>query len=619
MTHGKQWSDFLHLRTLARGTGRYAVLGFVCSLVTSASLCMLLLLSGLLVEGIAAVWAAAGGNEAGQARWSHFFEPLLGRTDGSDEIGRLWTLSLVVLGVGLVWGLGRYGELWSLVQRSSLVTSRLRRALHRQFYRVGVAYELEQGSLPVADLFLRDTAQMRAGLEAWWELLWRQPLQLVTLVGPALLLAPDLAVLFLAVTGVVVLLGVELVRLLRGGYQRRLNQVREAQRLLLELLRMVPVVRANAMEEHEGQRFEQLLNHSETWERGSRRLWAFVWPSAVVSAVGVLAFYIGFLGIKVAARQLTVGEAVVVSLGLLGCVGPAQAVWALLSRLGQALPAASRLAEFLSLEAPLAQAPDARFLDPQREEIRFEEVSKRHQGRWALDRFSLSLPVGSCTALVSLDPDSLRTLALLLVRLIDPEQGRILIDGTDIRELTLESLRAQVGIALEGMYVFSDTVAANISCGDPSIPLVRVTEAAKVAHAHQFIQRLPYGYDTLIGPLGVSLTTGEQFRVALARLVLRDPAIAVIEEPTEGLDADTKTLVDDTMRRFRLQRTMIFLARRMSTLRNADRVVVVHEGQVVGVGTHLELSQQMELYRHIQYVLTHRKPEALVAGSHLSV
>jgi ATP-binding cassette subfamily B protein len=189
----------------------------------------------------------------------------------------------------------------------------------------------------------------------------------------------------------------------------------------------------------------------------------------------------------------------------------------------------------------------------------------------------------------------------LIPRFLDPAEGQVLIDGQDIRLVTLESLRTQVALVLQSELVFSDTVAGNIGCGDPSYGLPHIVDAAKIAHAHNFIQRLPQGYDTAIGDQGETLTTGQQFRIALARAILRDPTVVVIEEPPTHLDEDTKNLLDDTLMRFCPGRTVIFLPHRLSTIRTCDSIVILHDGKIATTGNHHDLTISSELYRHLQY------------------
>jgi ATP-binding cassette, subfamily B, bacterial len=190
----------------------------------------------------------------------------------------------------------------------------------------------------------------------------------------------------------------------------------------------------------------------------------------------------------------------------------------------------------------------------------------------------------------------------LLLRFVDPAQGSIKIDGRDLRSVTLESLRTQIAVVRCDDLVFNDTVLNNIGCGDTGYSVPQVIEAAKLAHAHQFIQRLPYGYETVIGNLGFALKLGERYRIALARAILRDPAVLIIEEPQEPLDDDTKTLIDDTLNRVVKGKTVIFLPHRISTVNRCDGVLVLHEGRVHTAGVHKELLKTNALYRHLYYV-----------------
>jgi ATP-binding cassette subfamily B protein len=201
----------------------------------------------------------------------------------------------------------------------------------------------------------------------------------------------------------------------------------------------------------------------------------------------------------------------------------------------------------------------------------------------------------------------------LIPRFLDPTVGEIRIEDKNIRWVTHESLRAQVALVMQDDLVFSDTVLNNIGCGDPAYSLPQIIEAAKLAHAHQFIEKLPYGYETLIGDHGHALRPGQQFRIALARALLRDPSVLVIEEPTGPIDDDTLALLDDTLERVGFGRTIIFLAQRLSTLRNVDRVFLIRDGRLEASGSHRDLRQTSEAYRRLPIVADATGPEPATA------
>jgi ABC-type multidrug transport system fused ATPase/permease subunit len=270
----------------------------------------------------------------------------------------------------------------------------------------------------------------------------------------------------------------------------------------------------------------------------------------------------------------------------------------------QAGRAAERIHEYLDRVPSVSQAVGAKFLEPLADEIRFESVTwQTDDGTQSpnLKGLDLVIPAGETTALLSVDPREARAVAWLLARFIDPHEGRVVIDGQDIATGTLESLRAEVLVVAGDGDCFAGSVLDNICCGRPEGGLSRATEASKAVHAHHFISKLPNGYETELGSDGVRLDTGQAYRIGLARALARNPALLVIEEPATPMDADTKSLLDDTYDRITTGRTVIFLPNRLSTVRRADRVVLVHDGQVAETGRHEDLVRTSELYRHWEY------------------
>jgi ATP-binding cassette subfamily B protein len=246
----------------------------------------------------------------------------------------------------------------------------------------------------------------------------------------------------------------------------------------------------------------------------------------------------------------------------------------------------------------------AEFLPPLAKQIEFDNVSLREpgSGRMLLEEVTLTIPAGQRIGLVGADDLEKHALVYLIPRLLDPTSGEIRIDQHNLRWVTLDSLRAQTGIVLSHNLVFHDSVANNIGCGDNAYTLPQIIEAAKVAHAHHFIQKLPQGYETPIGELGHPLSVSEQFRIALARAILRDPFLFIIEEPVSPLDDDTKGMIDDTLNRVLPGKTVIFLPHRLSTIRRCDQVFLLYQGQIEATGEHRDLLANNELYRHLQYL-----------------
>ncbi|MFM8474676.1 MAG: ATP-binding cassette domain-containing protein, partial [Planctomycetaceae bacterium] len=264
---------------------------------------------------------------------------------------------------------------------------------------------------------------------------------------------------------------------------------------------------------------------------------------------------------------------------------------------------ADEIAACIDRVPAVSQKPGATFLQPMSRTLTFNQVSfAPSQAAPLLQGLDLRLTFGERIALLSLTPEPALALASLIPRFIDPESGQVLIDGRDIREGTLESLRAEALFVSGNDPLFDATALENITCGQPDITRQQAVDAAKLAHADNFIRTLPKGYETPLGEHGVNLDVGQRFRLSLARAAVREPAILIIEEPPIPLDAATKSMLDDAYQRLSANRTVIFLPTRLSTVKRCSRVVIVHDGKVAADGPHELLLHKSELYRHWEYV-----------------
>jgi ABC-type multidrug transport system fused ATPase/permease subunit len=326
-------------------------------------------------------------------------------------------------------------------------------------------------------------------------------------------------------------------------------------------------------------------------------------PSTGLLLGAGLAIALGLLGYNiVVTNRISIASMLILLVSLAGLAYPISQWLRMRSALRQANRSARAIFEFLERRPELHQDVGAHFLNALKEQITFENVElESRSGRRLLEGVSVEIPAGSRTAIMGQDDDAKLALACLIPRLIDPRAGRVLLDGHDLREVTLESVRAQVATVLQADLVFTDSVLVNIGLGDPMNTLPRIIEAAKLAHAHHFIQDLPHGYDTTIGPLGHYLKPDAQFRIALARAHLHDPSIMIVEEPNSPIDEDTKNFIDDTLSRMSVGRTVILLPHRLSTVRSSDFVLVLHNGRVEDTGSPAQLQSESKLFRHLVY------------------
>lgn len=368
--------------------------------------------------------------------------------------------------------------------------------------------------------------------------------------------------------------------------------------VMRESLRLMLLVKCYLMERFSQNRVERQLHDLAKTARRQHRGDMLSRPTlfTVAGITGVLVLF-------VAAKAVLGGTLSVAGLAVQAACAAAVAVGALRwiaanvkVRKGRA--AEEEVDEFFERRTDAGQAIDAEFLQPLARKLDLIEVSYREPGtgRMILEQVTASVPAGSRAAILCTDPAEARTFAFLLSRFLEPTAGEVRFDGKNTRWVTFESLRTQVAMVLADHTTFTDTVANNIGCGD-SFTRPQIVEAAKLAHAHGFVQQLPNGYETVIGGGGVALRPGEKFRVALARAVLRDPTVLVIEEPAEPFDPDSTALIDDTVNRIAPGRTLIFLARRSSTVRKADVVVVIQDGKVVASGDHDSLMTGSQVYK----------------------
>ncbi|MFM7924959.1 MAG: ATP-binding cassette domain-containing protein [Planctomycetaceae bacterium] len=267
---------------------------------------------------------------------------------------------------------------------------------------------------------------------------------------------------------------------------------------------------------------------------------------------------------------------------------------------------ADEITAYLDRIPGVSQVAGAGFLNPLSRSLTLDQICwDAEDGRRILDGLDLRITLGERIALLSLQRLPACALASMIPRLIDPSSGRVLIDGRDIREGTLESLREEAIFVGGDDPVFDATVLENITCGRPDITKQQAVEAAKLVHADHFIRSLPGSYETALGEHGLQLDVGQRFRLSLARAAARQPALLIIEEPEAALDNDTKAMLDDAFQRLADDRTILFLPSRLSTVKRCSRIVVIHNGRVAADGTHEQLVRTSEIYRHWEYQRFH--------------
>lgn len=482
--------------------------------------------------------------------------------------------------------------------------TRLRRALYHHSTRLGDLGLRANGVGDAHGLFTRHIEAVHEILYLWLTTAFRYPVQLVLLLALALVVQPWLALAVVLFALLVWIIGGQIVAAYRRQGRASSRQAAGRLVLLLESMKLMRLVKSYLMDLFNQSRVERQLSEYSKAHLMRYRGEAFAKPFLVLLAT-MAAITVTYLAARIVLSDgLSLAGLTILVVAVAGLYAPIKSRLDLAKHLRRGRESAAKIFEFLDQKGGQTQYADAEFLQPMSESLEFKGVSFKEPGssRLLLNDVNLLIPAGEKVGIMGADENEKRALLYLIPRFSDPTEGEVKIDGRNVHWVTLDSLRSQIGMVMQNSLIFNDTVANNIGCGDPSVTMPQIFEAAKLAHAHQFITKLPYGYETPIGELGHSLRIGEQFRIALARAILRDPALFIIEEPLSPLDDDTKTLLDDTLHRILPGKSVIFLPHRISTLRLCDHIVLFHNGQIDSVGAHRELLHSNSLYKHLYYL-----------------
>ncbi|HIK06749.1 MAG TPA: ABC transporter ATP-binding protein [Trichormus sp. M33_DOE_039] len=368
------------------------------------------------------------------------------------------------------------------------------------------------------------------------------------------------------------------------------NRVSDLSAILTEVFSGIRLIRAFAAEKYEITRFSREAERSFQAKYSAERLKAVQIPIiGFLEALSALSLIL--VGAwQIQQRNLSVGEffSYLAAAGLL--IDPIGHVTNNYNEFKQGEASVDRIFELMAMQPTVTEKPNAINLPPVQGKVEYRHITFAYKpGEPVLKDISLLAMPGKAIALVGASGAGKTTFVNLLPRFYDPTNGQILIDGVDIRDVSLESLRRQIGIVPQETIMFSGTVAQNIAFGQEVYDLDAVAEAAKIANAHQFISQLPEGYQTWVGERGVNLSGGQRQRIAIARAVLLNPQILILDEATSALDSESEALVQEALERLMQQRTVFIIAHRLSTVRKCDRILVLERGQILESGTHEEL------------------------------
>jgi len=532
-----------------------------------------------------------------------------------QQVGQVAT---AVIGLYLLKGIGAYFSDYLMTDVGQRVVRDLRDQLHRHMVGQSAAFFARRTTGQLLSRLTNDVGQVQHVVAETVGDLLQEGLGVVGYAALLFYYDARLAIVCVTAAPIIVYPLAKLGRRLRKTSRRSQEALEHLTHVAGEAYTGHRIVKAFGAEAREGAKFHKASDELYRTNMRVTRIVSVLPPIMEMLGAFAIAGALYYGAHSIAAGRLTSGEFAAFVAALLFMYGPIKKLSRVNASLQQAIAAAERIFEVLDRHTEVRERPGAAVLQPFRESVEFREVVFAYddQARPILKGVSCTVSRGQVVALVGRSGAGKTTMMNLVPRFFDVTGGGILIDGVDVRDVTLASLRAQIGIVTQETILFDDTVSSNIAYGRPDASRAEIEAAARAAHAHEFITTLSQGYNTMIGERGQRLSGGQRQRLAIARALLKNSPILILDEATSSLDTESELLVQEALSNLMKDRTSFVIAHRLSTVRKADAIIVMDRGRIVDIGRHDELLARGGLYTrlHDLQLVTSRRGPSQVAS-----
>lgn len=597
---------FRKILRFARPYRGYAILNIIANIFYAffATLAMVSLFPMLAVlfkqtetADIEPVWSGFGDAKQYLYDYLNYFVTEKAGDDSSDALIFMVILVLIMFFLKNVFG---YLAMYFITFLSNGVLKDLRNELYDKTISLPISHYSEKRKGDTIARLTSDVLEIQYSFLSILELIVREPLTLLFAIIAMVSISPKLTLfvfIFLPVSGF-------LISLIGKSLKRKSDKVQKEQGTFLSILEEtlggLKIIKGFTAENRFNGKFRESTRRFFRYSNTLVNRQNLALPASEFLGIAVIGILLWYGGQMVLVDKTLEPELFITYMALAyQILTPAKAISKASYGVKKGNAAAERVLEILETENTIIDKPNAIVKGSFDKGININNISFKYENEYVLKNFDLTVPKGQTVALVGQSGSGKSTIANLVTRFYDVNQGEIKIDGEDIRDITKKSLRQLMGLVTQDSILFNDTVAKNIALGKETASREEIIEAAKIANAHEFIEGLPKGYDTNIGDSGNKLSGGQKQRLSIARAVLKNPPIMILDEATSALDTESERLVQDALEKMMRNRTSIVIAHRLSTIQSANKIVVLQKGEIVEQGSHAELLAQNGVYKKL--------------------